>query len=78
MLPLPTIFIFYYASSVPTTVTVEVLLAVVTRSCTSVPEIPAEIDDAEPFVPTIPYSVIAMLSEASSVKRTFEISVCDP
>ena len=30
LLPLPTIFIFYYATSVPTTVTVELLLAVVT------------------------------------------------
>jgi hypothetical protein len=35
----------------------------------------AEIEDAEPFVPTTPYSVIAILSLTSRVTRTFDISV---
>ena len=65
-----------YAINVPTTVSVELLLTVATRSLTSPPFTSAEIFIDEPFVPTIAYSVIAILSDVSSVSNTSAISVC--
>ena len=51
---------------------------VATRRRTSEPLTSAVTDPRSPFVPTIAYSVIATLSEVSSVRITFETSVCEP
>jgi hypothetical protein len=50
----------------------------VTIKSTSVPSVVAETVARDPLVPTIAYSVIAILSLVSNVTRTSDTSVCDP
>ena len=66
--------LFNYLINVPDTLTVE-LFTGVTRILTFEPDTSAVIVPLDPFVPTIAYSVIATLSDESSVTRISDISL---
>ena len=68
--------LFNYLSSVPDTLIVELSVGV-TFTRTFEPDTSAVIVPLDPLVPTIAYSVIATLSDASSVNRISDISLCD-